>query len=86
MKNLVQIAARLYECQDAAKSLLGEKYPDRMVLYGEWIKKRSTHSNVSVLKAAQDIIAEVGSDDGFFAIQVLAAAVELIEPSEELAT
>ena len=86
MKNLVQIAAGLYECQDSAKTLLGEKYPERMALYGDWIKKRSTHSNVSVLKAALDISTEVGSDDGFFAIQVLAAAVELIEPSEERAT
>lgn len=85
-KNVVRVAASLYECQDSAKTLLGEKYPGRMALYGEWIKKRSAHTNANVLSAAQDIIKEVGPDDRVFAIQMLAAAVELIEPSEELAT
>lgn len=82
MTNLVQIAAKLYECRDTAKFLLGEKYGERMAIYGEWIHKRATHRNVDALVATQEIIKEVGNDDGHFAIQMLAAAVELIEPSE----
>lgn len=33
--NAVQMAAKLYECRDHAKKLLGDKYHDRMRDWGE---------------------------------------------------
>lgn len=83
MEKLVKIAARLYECRDTAKQLLGDKYLERMKLYGEWIRKVSESRKIDDLAAAKEIINTIGTEDGMVVMHIIAAAVELIEPSTE---
>ena len=76
----IQIAAKLYEARDAMRSLLGERYAARMAEIGGVLKKVAAHDSVNEIQAAQVVIAAIDAQ-GFDALQLLAAAVELVEPS-----
>ena len=79
MANVVQIAAKMYECRDTARRLLGNKYPDRMRELGQAIKALSKEKSCSNLEAGKRIAESSGG--GMVAILVMAATVEIIEPS-----
>lgn len=78
----VRMIAKLYECRDAARLLLGEKYQARMVEYGTEIRAVAINKKISDLKAAL-LLATVPDASGVGSVMYLAAAVELIEPSKQ---
>lgn len=81
MNNSIQIAARLYECRDTAKRLLGEKFTSRMQEYGDMVKKLAGAKGIDILMAGKILADPDVSGGGITSVLVLAATVELIEPS-----
>ena len=77
-----RMIAKLYECRDAARTLLGEKYPARMAEYGKEIRAIAINKEISDIKAAM-LLASVPDPSGIGSVLYLAAAVELIEPSKQ---
>lgn len=76
--NRVQMAAKLYEARDAAKMLLGAHYKRDMELWAVAIRGEAESKKTSELAAA---ISMAKQADGFGAVMILAAAVEMTEPS-----
>jgi hypothetical protein len=76
----VKIAAKLYECRDAAKSLLGAHYARDMELWARAIRGVATAEKDTEVAAATKMAREA---DGFGAIVILAAYVEMTEPSTQ---
>lgn len=76
----IKLAAKLYEMRDGAKQLLGDRYPARMAEFRKAIEMVQAKKNLDALKAAMDICQHVDGD-GFEVIFVMAAALEMIEPS-----
>lgn len=74
----IQITAKLYECRDAARTLLGERYTERMTQYGSVITHVAEQLQIDPLAAATRISKKEG---GFAAVLILAAGVELVEPT-----
>lgn len=77
-KHQIQMAARLYEARDAARRLLGAKYPatiQPLVAGLQRLADATTEGNVlsAAIRAARNL---TGTD----ALLVLAAAVECVEP------
>jgi hypothetical protein len=75
--NAIQMSAKLYEFRDAARSLLGAHYQRDMDLWAIAIKGMADADQCSNLAAATKMAREA---DGFGAIVVLAAYVEMVEP------
>ena len=78
MQNIVQLAAKLYDCRDTAKSVLGDKYLDRMKAYGQVVKSTANAMNCGEIKAAIALADKAG---GMAAIFYIASVVEMTEPS-----
>lgn len=76
--NAIQIAAKLYDCRDAARSLLGAHFKRDMDLWATAIRGEAQTKECTELAAAQAMAREAG---GFGAIVVLAAYVEMVAPS-----
>lgn len=72
------MAAKLYECRKAAKSLLGAHFGRDMALWAKAIRGVAADDKTTELVAATKMAREAG---GFGAVVILAAAVEMIEPS-----
>ena len=81
MANAVQIAAQLYDCRDTAKRFLGENFGLRMQEYGDMVYKVAAARGVGILEAGKILADPEVSGGGITAILVLAATVEIIEPS-----
>jgi hypothetical protein len=75
----IAITAKLYECRRAARSLLGAHYTRDMALWATAIRGVAAADKSSELAAASKMASEA---DGFGAVVVLAAYVEMTEPSE----
>lgn len=73
-----KLPATLYGTRDTAKMLLGDAYLPRMQELGAMLTTVATRRKTSALTAAQDMV-RAADLNGFEAIQVLAAAVELTE-------
>lgn len=78
-RDAVRLAAKLYECHEAARSLLGAHFKRDMALYATAIKGVAAADKCTEIAAAQKMAREAG---GFGAIVVLAAYVEMVEPTE----
>jgi hypothetical protein len=74
----VKMASQLYQCRDAARTLLGDNYRRDMELWATAIKGVAEVDKCSELAAATKMAAEGGP---FGAITILAAFVEMTEPS-----
>jgi hypothetical protein len=74
----VEMAAQLYAARRSARIILGDRFEPVMADLGRTLKQIADAKKVSVLSAA--ILAAKGSS-GMQAVQILAAAVELEEPS-----
>ena len=77
----VRMTAKLYEMRDSAKMLLGDKYEEHMALNGKILQDTATRDK----KTPLEIAIKVCTKPGIGAIGVLfimAAAVELLEPSK----
>lgn len=81
----VKLAAKLYKCRDAAKTLYGETYLEKMADYQKYIKGAMIKFGMDCeIKATMKMIEELGSEaDGMITMLLLAACVELVEPSKE---
>ncbi len=75
----IKMAAKLYECRDAAKTLLGGQYAPKMRQWGEVISGKARESGCSELAAA---VALAKDADGFCAMVIMAAVVEMTEFGE----
>lgn len=81
MQKVIQLAAKLYECRDTAKTFLGDGYSERMREYGEIVSAVSNQKRISIIQAAIEL-AQDHQASGYEKIQILASAVEIIEPSD----
>lgn len=80
----VKIAAKLYQCRDTAKNLHRAEYPYRIHEYKEMIKAyMAKHSTDNEIDAAIGLCDEYKDMDGagMFTMMIMAAAVEIVEPS-----
>lgn len=83
----VKLAAKLYEARDAMRALLGEKYASAMADTGAAISDMAKKSGAPPLSAAVQLAKACADDgDGFAALRVMAAAVEMIEPTNPTRT
>lgn len=78
----IRIAAQLYEARDDARTLLGDAYSARMAELGKAINTIAEKKQITVLQAGI-AAAKAMQEDGqaYTAVSVLAATVELLEPS-----
>lgn len=76
----VQIAAKLYEMRNRARRLLGEKYKQHMAELGRILKDTARQTGKSEIVVATEV-AKKRNLVGIDLMMVMAAAVELTEPS-----
>ena len=81
----VQIAAQLYDMRAKAKRLLGEKYKTQMEELGRILKMTSDRDGKPAIVIAADVCKKRGLI-GMDLLLVMAAAVELTEPSNALSS
>lgn len=74
-----QLVAKIHECRDVAKLLLGGHFARDMKLGAMVIRGRATTDQCSYLEAALKIAVD---GDGFSAIMIVAAYVEMTEPTK----
>lgn len=79
MEKAIAITAKLYECRDTTKLLLGERYAEVMGNYGRAIEKVAGAHRCSQIEAAKKMATE--TQDGKSRMLIFAAVVELAEPS-----
>ena len=80
----VLIVAKLYEMRNRARLLMGERYGEEMRRLRRVIEVVQNEHGGSPLSAATKICQVVASiTDGLDVVIIMAAAVEMIEPSEE---
>ena len=78
------IVAKLYNMRRRAKSLLGERYGEEMRRLREVIELVQRKHGGSPLSAATKICGALASiTDGLDTVLIMAAALEMIEPSEK---
>jgi hypothetical protein len=75
----IQIAAKIQDCQDAMRSLCGDKYEDRIAPYREAIQRRMTGSKTELVAAIQ-LATEFKNEghDGMAVAMTMAACGDLI--------
>jgi hypothetical protein len=79
-KTQVMIAARLYEARDCAKSLLGDKYPERIRQAREALRGLAAKHDTTVLNAALNLAKKLAeTEDAYTQMIVFAAVVDEIE-------
>jgi hypothetical protein len=77
----VRLTSKLYEMRDAARQLLGSDYARRMAAYREPIETVQAKLKLrSPIMAAAKICENVDAG-GFEVIFIMAAVVEMLEPS-----
>ena len=72
------ISPRLYACRDAARLLLGDDYQRKVSELGAALQTDAQARKCTLLDAAMQ---SARGRDGVDALQILAAAVEILEPS-----
>lgn len=82
MQNAIQMTARLYEARDAMRVLLAERYQERIQPLTVVIQRVAYERQISALSAATSIAKEAQEQGEInSAVLVLAAYVEMVEPS-----
>jgi len=82
MEQEIKLAAKLYRCRDTAKRFFSEDYKDKIEPYKKLISDVSKDKRVDEIKAAMLICEdEVIQRNGWTVILLMAAAVELTEPT-----
>jgi hypothetical protein len=74
----LRVTPRWYACRDAARLHLGSSYTARMSELGKALVNAAKAANCDVLQAARTAARNA---EGLDAMQLLAAAVEVLEPS-----
>jgi hypothetical protein len=83
MMNRIQLAAKLYDCRDSMKSLFGDEFEAKTKPYRERLQAFSERRKIGILDAALIMakdLAAAGHENAV--LLLLAAAVELVEPSQ----
>jgi hypothetical protein len=88
MEKQIKLAAKLYQCRDTAKRFYREEFTSKIEPYKDLIKRHMELKQLDELKSAMEIceIPELKGNGGFTIIMILAAAVELMEPSASAKT
>ncbi len=76
----VRLAAKLYEARNTVRLLLADKYRARMTELGKILQQAADSSGESVVEVATDLVKRAHLR-GFEALTLMAAAVELVEPT-----
>lgn len=80
----VRITAGMYETRRVARAILGQRFRTTMLRCGDMIKKLAGDAGISETSAAIHIAKNVeAAGHAMTAVYVIAALVELIEPSED---
>ena len=84
MEKQIKMAAKLYECRDTAKKLYGAEFQNKISDYKRYIKACMMKHNykdeiTAAMSLAKDCEGVQGS--GMGVMLIMAACVELIEPS-----
>jgi hypothetical protein len=79
----IELAAKLYGARDATRLLHGDKYAARMQECGTILREVMAAKNVNEIRAAMMMCEQTGS--AYQQMDILAAVVELIEPSGVMA-
>ena len=77
----IRLAAKLYEMRDGAKHILGDRYQERMNDFAKAIRIVQDRKKLDILQAAIDICQHVDGG-GFEVVFVMAAACEMLEPTQ----
>ena len=80
-QNLIETAAKLYELRDRARTLLGDRYKPHMAELGKILQATADRDGKSVITVAKEVCTKrdlIGID----MMMVMAAAVELVEPTQ----
>jgi hypothetical protein len=78
----IRLAARLYEARDTAKRLLDDKYASRMQEGGTLLTDVAEKTGKHLLVIATEMAKQMEQEGRpYGALAILAAAVELLEPS-----
>ena len=86
MTNKIQLAAKLYDVRDHVRRALGDTYAERMAEGGELLTGIAKARGCGVLEVAVNVSQAAARDgDRNQVALILAAAVELLEPSGDAA-
>lgn len=77
----VKVASQLYEARDAIRRLMGDRYAAVLEPYKVMLQKVMTMNDCDEVAAALWTARRVERTDGMEIIKILAAAVEMIEPT-----
>lgn len=80
-RQTVEIASKLYQMQDGARSLLGDRYAERMAELRKTIEIVMAKFKCNELAAALKICQANDDMGGFEVVFIMAAAAEMIEPT-----
>lgn len=80
MQQQLALAAKMYKCQETAKALYKEKYPEKMAFYAAIIRAAQAKYQLAVIPAIMKILEDKEmKNNGIVIMLLLAAAVEVIE-------
>jgi hypothetical protein len=83
MRDQIQIAAKMYRCQDTAKRFFGDEYAEKIKPYQQCISGYAKEHDCDELKAVLKICEdEVIRTNGMAVMLLMSAAVDLIEPQK----
>lgn len=77
----IGIAAKMYDARSTLKRLCPDKFYDRCKEWQEVILKVSVGKGISELEAVIDMLQTLKESSGMSVLWVLAAYVEMVEPS-----
>lgn len=80
IKETIQIAAKMYGCQDSAQKLWRDEYPKKVKWYVDTLRAVMAKEKLGELKAVL-FVSKLDSvkDNGIAIMMFMAAAVEIIE-------
>jgi hypothetical protein len=82
----IRMNAKLYEVRDTVRKVLGDSYRARMAEGGKMLSEMADAKNCGVLEVALNVSQSAAREGDMNAVSfILAAAVELLEPSEDAA-
>lgn len=80
----VKMAAKLYQCRDAAKKLYGTEYKYKIKWYVDALNGYAKHIGRDTLSAVIEFCSKPDVSVNEMAVMLfMAAAVEIIEPSKD---
>ena len=76
----VAIAAKMYECRDAARTILGRRFKPKMDDLAQVVRAVAKRDNCNDIVAGATVIKEARLE-GMESLMLMAAVVEMVEPS-----